>query len=106
MASCLTSRARLLPKSHASQSCATDHPQSAENNTRSGVAHLREIANLQVPGLSGVRNLIRPPVGKLIFEALDLAGRNSFVQQRIIEPSGAARLHAAASDAQIWCDED
>src|SRR5213594_2690977 len=78
----------------------------AENNTRPGVAHLREIANLQVPGLSRVRNLIRPPVGKLIFEALDLTGRNSLAQERIIEPGGSARLHAAAGDSQIWCDED
>src|SRR5262245_36920091 len=77
----------------------------AQYNTNARGAHLCEITNLQVPRSACVRNLIRTSVGELIFKPLDFARRNRLVQKWIIEPCGAARLHPAAADTEIWCHE-
>src|SRR5262249_13133833 len=78
----------------------------AQHNTSTGGAHLLKISNLEVPRLTRVCHLFRPPVRELTLEALDLACRNGFVQQGIIEPGRPTRFHCTTGDSQVWRDED
>ena len=78
----------------------------AENDANAGLSHFLHIPNLEIPRLARIRKRFRFPIRKLVLQPFDFAWRNRFVQQRIVEPRRPARVHRAARDAQIWCDED